>query len=76
MISIRYGAVVSSSASKNLAILDAQSKARNKSKQLMEELLSKLGDWKTPKDTVDDTTNPETKQRTGMVMLYLDQKLS
>ena len=63
MISIRYGAVVSSSASKNLAILDAQSKARNKSKQLMEELLSKLGDWKTPKDTVDDTTNPETKQK-------------
>ena len=61
MISVRYGALVSEN--KNLAILDAQSKARSKSKELMKELLSQLGDWKTPKDTDDDTTNPATKQK-------------
>lgn len=61
MISVRYGALVSGN--KNLAILDAQSKARSKSKELMKELLSQLGDWKTPKDTDDDTTNPATKQK-------------
>lgn len=61
MISVRYGYL--GSGNQNLAIVEAQNKARNKSKQLMEELLSKLGDWKTPKDTVDDTTNPETKQK-------------
>ena len=61
MISVRYGSLVSGN--KNLAILDAQSKARSKSKELMKELLSQLGDWKTPKDTDDDTTNPETKQK-------------
>ena len=61
MISVRYGYL--GSGNQNLAIVKAQNKARNKSKQLMEELLSKLGDWKTPKDTFDDTTNPETKQK-------------
>ena len=61
MISVRYGYL--GSGNQNLAIVKAQNKVRNKSKQLMEELLSKLGDWKTPKDTVDDTTNPETKQK-------------
>ena len=61
MISVRYGSLVSGN--KNLAILDAQSKARSKSKELMKELLSQLGDWKTPKDTDDDTTNPATKQK-------------
>ena len=61
MISVRYGYL--ESGNQNLAIVKAQNKARNKSKQLMEELLSKLGDWKTPKDTFDDTTNPETKQK-------------
>ena len=61
MISVRYGYL--GSGNQNLAIVKAQNKARNKSKQLMEELLSKLGDWKTPKDTFDDTANPETKQK-------------
>jgi hypothetical protein len=61
MISVRYGYL--GSGNQNLAIVKAQNKVRNKSKQLMEELLSKLGDWKTPKDTFDDTTNPETKQK-------------
>ena len=58
MISVRYGNIVG-----NLEIINAQSKARSKSKELMKELLSKLGDWKTPKDTDDDTTNPANKQK-------------
>ena len=61
MISVRYGAIVAEN--QNLAIMSAQSKARSKSKELMKELLSKLGDWKTPKDTDDDTTNPANKQK-------------
>ena len=61
MISVRYGAIVAGN--QNLAIMSAQSKARSKSKELMKELLSKLGDWKTPKDTDDDTTNPANKQK-------------
>ena len=61
MISVRYGALVAEN--QNLAIMSAQSKARSKSKELMKELLSKLGDWKTPKDTDDDTTNPANKQK-------------
>ena len=61
MISVRYGALVAGN--QNLAIMSAQSKARSKSKELMKELLSKLGDWKTPKDTDDDTTNPANKQK-------------
>ena len=61
MISVRYGAIVA--VNQNLAIMSAQSKARSKSKELMKELLSKLGDWKTPKDTDDDTTNPANKQK-------------
>lgn len=61
MISVRYGAIVARN--QNLAIMSAQSKARSKSKELMKELLSKLGDWKTPKDTDDDTTNPANKQK-------------
>ena len=61
MISVRYGDLVAEN--QNLAIMSAQSKARSKSKELMKELLSKLGDWKTPKDTDDDTTNPANKQK-------------
>lgn len=61
MISVRYGALVAEN--QNLAIMSAQSKARSKSKELMKELLSKLGDWKTPKDTDDDTTNTANKQK-------------
>ena len=61
MISVRYGALVAEN--QNLAIMSAQSKVRSKSKELMKELLSKLGDWKTPKDTDDDTTNPANKQK-------------
>ena len=47
----------------NLAIMRAQLEARNKSKELMRQIFSKLDNWHTPQDTDDDTTNPDTPQQ-------------
>lgn len=40
----------------------AYSDARNLSEQLMNQIFSKLENWKTPQDTDDVSTNPDTKQ--------------
>lgn len=59
MISMVYGLV----GNQNLAIMRAQLEARNKSKELMRQIFSKLDNWHTPQDTDDDTTNPDTPQQ-------------